>query len=475
MTEGWRRWEGEVVNGVFPLQRFLNGSDHSAVFLTEDKAHQYAAIKIIPADKVAADTQFSYWRTAGTLSYPHLIRFLDTGRCQLEGRPYLFVVMEYADQTLAQILPHRALTADEVRDMLVPTLDVLALLHRKYLVQGRLTPTNLLVVDDRLKLASDTIRPAGEPAACVVKPSCYDAPEAKNGRIAAAGDIWSLGVTLFEALTQSAPAWSDERRATLSLPESLPAPFADIIRRCLKHDPADRPTAKDIEAELRGMPPDARVIVSQPLARELPAPAPAATPAAPAQKLPAPRRLVLAAAAVLVVVLALWIGLRRAPAPVASGHADAPAVLAAASTVAAPSALAAANTTAAPTATAAPPAALPPTTVAAVSAPSAQPAPASTGAAGSVIHEEIPTASRGALATIHGHVRVAVRVSVDASGTVVEETLEDPGPSQYFARLATEAGRKWTFAPADDGKARAWLLHFEFAPDGAAAHATPRR
>ena len=460
MTEGWRRWEGEVVNGVFPLQRFLNGSDHSAVFLTEDKAHQYAAIKIIPADKVAADTQFSYWRTAGTLSYPHLIRFLDTGRCQLEGRPYLFVVMEYADQTLAQILPHRALTADEVRDMLVPTLDVLALLHRKYLVQGRLTPTNLLVVDDRLKLASDTIRPAGEPAACVVKPSCYDAPEAKNGRIAAAGDIWSLGVTLFEALTQSAPAWSDERRATLSLPESLPAPFADIIRRCLKHDPADRPTAKDIEAELRGMPPDARVIVSQPLARELPAPAPAATPAAPAQKLPAPRRLALAAAVVLVVVLALWIGLRRAPAPVASGHADAPAVLAAASTVAAPSALAAANTAADPTATAAPPAAL---------------APASPGAAGSVIHEEIPTASRGALATIHGHVRVAVRVSVDASGTVVEETLEDPGPSQYFARLATEAGRKWTFAPADDGKARAWLLHFEFAPDGAAAHATPRR
>ncbi|HSY46065.1 MAG TPA: protein kinase [Steroidobacteraceae bacterium] len=464
MTEGWRRWEGEVVNGVFPLQRFLNGSDHSAVFLTEDKAHQYAAIKIIPADKVAADTQFSYWRTAGTLSYPHLIRFLDTGRCQLEGRPYLFVVMEYADQTLAQILPHRALTADEVRDMLVPTLDVLALLHRKYLVQGRLTPTNLLVVDDRLKLASDTIRPAGEPAACVVKPSCYDAPEAKNGRIAAAGDIWSLGVTLFEALTQSAPAWSDERRATLSLPESLPAPFADIIRRCLKHDPADRPTAKDIEAELRGMPPDARAIVSQPLAREVPAPAPAAapaaTPAAPAQKLPAPRRLALAAAVVLVVVLALWIGLRRAPAPVASGHADAPAVLAAASTVAAPSALAAANTAADPTATAAPPAAL---------------APASPGAAGSVIHEEIPTASRGALATIHGHVRVAVRVSVDASGTVVEETLEDPGPSQYFARLATEAGRKWTFAPADDGKARAWLLHFEFAPDGAAAHATPRR
>ena len=262
--------------------------------------------------------------------------------------------MEYADQTLAQILPHRALTADEVRDMLVPTLDVLALLHRKYLVQGRLSPTNFLVVNDRLKLASDTIRPAGEPAAGVVRPSYYDAPEAKNGRIAAAGEIWTLGVTLFEALTQSAPAWSDERRATLSLPESLPAPFADIIRRCLKYDPADRPTAKDLEAELKGMPPAAQVIVSQPVTREVPAPAPAAAPAAPSQ-LPAPRRLVLAAAAVLVVVLALWIGLRRAPGPPASGQADAPTALAAATTAAAPTA------TTAPPATPAPPASPPPT------------------------------------------------------------------------------------------------------------------
>ena len=91
-----------------------------------------------------------------------------------------------------------------------------------------------------------------------------------------------------------------------------------------------------------------------------------------------------------------------------------------------------------------------------------------------MIHEEIPEASRGALATIHGHVRVAVRVSVGPSGQVVDETLDDPGPSQYFARVATAAARKWTFSPADDGSTRQWLLHFEFAPDGATAHATAR-
>lgn len=66
-------------------------------------------------------------------------------------------------------------------------------------------------------------------------------------------------------------------------------------------------------------------------------------------------------------------------------------------------------------------------------------------------------------------------MSVDPSGNVVEETLEDPGPSKYFAILATDAARKWTFAPADNGNPREWLLHFEFSQDGATAHATPQR
>ena len=34
MTEVWTKWEGRVINGVFPLRRFLGGSDHSGVFLT---------------------------------------------------------------------------------------------------------------------------------------------------------------------------------------------------------------------------------------------------------------------------------------------------------------------------------------------------------------------------------------------------------------------------------------------------------
>src|SRR5450432_1042246 len=141
-TDIWTKWESQIVNGVFPLRRFLGRSNHSVVFLTECRAQNLpnAAIKIIPADPALAEAQLSRWRSAATLSHPRLMRLLDSGRCKLGGHPFLFVVTEYAEQNLAQILPHRALTADEVLELLSPTLDALAFLHSKNLVQGQLKP-----------------------------------------------------------------------------------------------------------------------------------------------------------------------------------------------------------------------------------------------------------------------------------------------------------------------------------------------
>jgi TonB family protein len=88
-----------------------------------------------------------------------------------------------------------------------------------------------------------------------------------------------------------------------------------------------------------------------------------------------------------------------------------------------------------------------------------------------VLHEEIPDIPRHARGTIHGHIKIAVRVTVDSSGNVVDEALENPGPSRYFARLATTAARKWKFAPADNQQSRRWLLRFEFTRDGATGYA----
>src|ERR1700680_1360402 len=141
----------------FHLRRYLGGSEHSAVFLTEhaERALQKAAIKLIPTDPENAEAQLSRWRLAAKLTHPHLIRLFQMGRCQLSNMGMLYVVMEYAEEDLSQILPHRPLTPAEARDMLEPTLDALAYVHGKGFVHDHMKPANIMGLDDQVKISSD--------------------------------------------------------------------------------------------------------------------------------------------------------------------------------------------------------------------------------------------------------------------------------------------------------------------------------
>jgi TonB family protein len=476
--EFWPKWQGEVINGVYALRRLLNGSNHSAVFLTEGKAQDAptAAIKIIPAERVTL-AQLSHWKTAADLSHPHLIRLLDAGLCQLGGRQFLFVVMEYAEQTLSQVLLQRALTADELQEMLPPTLDALAFLHAKNLVQGQLKPSNFLVVNDQLKLASDTVRPAGEPRASIAEPAVYDPPEAESGRLSPAGDIWALGITMVEALTRRLPASPDEQSATACLPTTLAPALADTVKRCLSHDPARRPTAIDLQAPFKHAPQASGVSVPQAVVRDAP------DLAAPPPQSPKQPALAPIIAVILITLVAVWAGLRvfqshpNSQQPVASTVRPSPrpgagTPAAALQTPEAP--LSAPRKLSAPLASAKVRASKP-APPRPVSRRSDQPTQPLADASPSVVHEEFPSVPRSARATIHGHVRVAVRVVVDRSGNVIDAFLENPGPSSYFARLAREAARKWRFAPADNADSREWLLRFEFGRGGTTGHATTAR
>jgi len=440
MAEDWtKEWERRIVNGVYPLRRFLGRSNHSVVFLTECKAQNVAqaAIKILPANPALTEAQLAHWRRVAALSHPHLMRLLDAGRCQLGGHNFLFVVMDHAEQNLAQILPGRPLTPDEVRDLLPATLDALAYLHGKNLVQGGLKPPNFLVVDDQLKLASDTIRPAGERTASTAKPSLYDPPEAKNGRISTAGDIWGLGITLVEALTQTPPAWSRERFESVSLPANLAPEFVDTVQRCLNRDPGRRPAIAELVAQFKQAPPAtpasaAPPVMNEPLVRTLST-----------LISPKTRFLVTAITVGIITLWAVWTGVH-----LFHTHAD---VQQSASTT--------------------------PQSPTAVSPPAAVENPKASIAASlpTVLHQEIPDLSRSARESIRGVIKIAVRVIVDRSGNVVAATLDNRGSSKYFARAAMDAAKKWKFAQAADQASRVWLLHFEFTRAGTTAHAAALR
>jgi Protein kinase domain len=434
----WSGWQSAIINGVYPLHRLVSGSEHSAVFLTERKGQAVpnAALKIIPIDRVTL-AQLSHWRSAAGLSHPHLIQLFDAGLCQLAGRPFLFVVMEYAEQTLAEVLRQRALTPDEVRELLPPALDALTFVHRKGLVLSHLKPANILVVNDQVKLASDGIRPTGAPRVGIAEPSFYDPPEAGYARFGPADDIWGLGVTLVEALTQRLP-WADEHSDAACLPTTVPAEFVDTVQRCLSHNPATRPWATDLQAQFGRAPEAPPEPVPQAVVDEAPQPgAPTPEPLGPRGPMPAIVPIMF-----LILLAVVWADLRLFRA-----HPNSPRAPAVTAPIAAPR-----------------PAAVPP--IGAPNPTAHPPGPAA-------VHEQMPNVAHGALRTIHGRIKIGVVVLVDRSGTVIDAHLKNTGPSSYFARLAREAARKWTFAPADQPGTRQWLLRFEFTHSGVTGVATP--
>jgi TonB family protein len=527
MSEVWTRLEGDVVNGEFPLRRYLGSSDHSGVFLTEYAAQNlsHAALKLVPAIPTLAESQLAHWSAAASVAHPHLIRLFETGRCQLAGLHYLYVIMDYAEQNLGQLLLHRALSENEVREMLPMMLEALGYLHSRDLVQGQLKPSNVLVIDNQLKVASDTIRPAGEATASIGTLSVYNPPEARDGSFSTSGDMWALGITLCQALTQRAPVRSGERGESVVLPTDFPVAFIDIVRRCLSRNPAQRPSVADFQEWLKGG-------SGAPAVVAVPPPPPAAEVAARPPVNDGATRLVIRAVlnseplpepepqrkswvlpiVIVVAVLGLgWAGVHWFMGQPDSGAASSDAGSTGAAATAAPadgSATAGADapssgeaapggaasqgagtgsgaaarpgavSSGVPATSGAPEASSGSVTRSGVAPAASPPSRGSTRAVSSsdpaVLHEEIPNIPLHSRETIHGHVKVIVRVTVDKSGTVVSDVLENPGPSRYFARVAGQAASKWKFAPADHENTRQWLVRFEFSRDGTKANAVPR-
>jgi TonB family protein len=469
MAATWQQWEGHMVDGKFQLVQYLGGSDRSAVFLTQ-RGDRKAAIKLLRVDQQAAEQQLARWQAAAMLSHPRLISLFEKGRCQLGDTSFIYLVMEYADENLAQVLPQRRLTPGETTEMLPPVLDALAYLHGRGFAHAGLKPGNILAVQDHLKIASDNVRVLGDARANGAGPSAYDPPETGTGRLTPASDIWSLGMTLVEVLTQARPKAPSHREPIVS--DEIPEPFRDIARHCLQPEPERRWTVSQIAASLR--------------------PTPTGPPAAAREETPAfgPAEsrywipVVVIALIVAAVVFATRPGTPKLPEakPAVTEHAPIQpkpnagspakgaaggrsggeaepgsdtAVIPPATHPLAPGSSAAGSASPSPS----PPSA---------SAPNAA-APVLREGRGAVVERVLPSVPASARNTIQGRIRVNVRVGVSPGGNVVKTTLETPGPSEYFARLAQQAAQRWKFTPPlVNGQIASseWMLHFQFKRNG---------
>lgn len=556
MSDSWKECEGQVIDGQFPLVQHLGGSDHSVVFLTQrgKSSPEKAAIKFVQADPTNADLQLSRWKQAAQISHPNLIKLFETGRCHLAGMDLLYVVMEFAQENLAQFLPERALSPAETRDMLEPFLETLTHLHRRGFVHGRIKPGNILAIDDQLKLSSDSLSGVGESQGLVEKPDVYTAPESTGGAVSPAGDVWSLGVTLVETLTQRVPDQNEQR--DLQVSDSVPQPFLDIARHSLRRDPQSRWTVAEISARLNppAIPPTPRIAapaIPDPITPAPPKPSAVATspvvtdaktakpakpvdsidplsvplssvpPLLPSKQHALEHQMVTGRSApyrsyyiVVAVLVALTLGAMLAiprlrdrqsepdksaltqpamqPETSPAGSQSQPQSTEKQATSAPdrtkqglpqrsavqPAQSSSANSMKAASekqfvkkefsANSQPPAppSFAPVQPHPVSATPSAPASVPAGAVtqGEVINQVLPEVSARSRSTIHGTVRVVVRVHVDASGTVTDAEPAST-PSKFFGDAAVQAAKRWDFAPAkiaDQRVASVWLLRFDF-------------
>lgn len=241
----------EIVDGIYRLGTLIKRSPRSTVYETEfgDEALP-AVIKMRESDSVDPEDLMERWRNARELEHPNLLKVYASGSSEFNGVPIVYVVMERADESLDGVLAERALTGNETREMLEPALAALKYLHNKGYAHSRLAASNVLAVDDQLKLSSDSaIR--------------------VNDKVSTAEDMRALGVLIVQALTQKIPYVGGSAEPYLF--QDAPQPFRDIVQHCLDPDPATRWTVEQVEARLKA--PAAQPIsrTSMPRVAEMPA------------------------------------------------------------------------------------------------------------------------------------------------------------------------------------------------------------
>jgi TonB family protein len=412
IIETSKKWEGRVIDGRFTLRQWLGGSDHSAVFLTERDGKQKAAIKLIAVQNRPSnhgeENRLSAWAGTSTISHPNLIRLFEFGRCQIEGERLLFVVMEYAEEDLGQIVPQRRLDPTEVAEMLPPIVEALSFLHEQGFVHGGIKPSNIFAVDNHVKISAENLHHIGEPAEH--KNGSYNPPEAVSG-LSPAADVWSLGALLVTVLSQQEPDEQMRGRVQPFVSEAVREPYRTIAQRCLRTNPEQRCNLNNI---LSGTPDSQTTEQQESIVRRRKA------------------QWVWVALLAGIIVLALFVGRMTLHRQGKSSKASATPAQSAASQ----------------------------------SPPSAPLKSTPLGTQrGDVLRQVQPEVSRQAQNTIRGRVKVIVEVAVNDSGEVTAAKLVSPGPSRYFAAKALTASRAWKFLPSQvDGQpsSSTWTLRFEF-------------
>jgi hypothetical protein len=259
-NEGATRITTTVVDGIpgYRISRLLDQGGMGGVYLAEDETlRRLVAIKVINPE-LTENTEFKQRFTTEALiiarfQHANIVTIFASGWLG----PKQYFVMEYVSGgTLKQRLDSGRLPPHEAYRIAQQMADALAYSHHREVIHRDFKPNNVLLRENGTPVLSDfgiaksvVIDGAKTAIGVVVGSALYMAPEqALGAEVSNRVDIYSFGLVLHQMLTGELPnrhpirSRDDARHLARSLRTVDPA-CVDLIARCLRAAPDERPTA----------------------------------------------------------------------------------------------------------------------------------------------------------------------------------------------------------------------------------------
>jgi serine/threonine-protein kinase len=258
-----------LLDGRYRVLTHLGSGGMASVLLCQDeRLGRLVAVKRLHADS-PADVEKRFLREArvgASLNHPNLVSVYDTAT----DRDGVLIVMEYVEgEALSWTLKRGPLRPERVARIVRDLGAALDYAHEQRVVHRDVKPANVLLrkdgvtklVDLGIATASDLSRITS--SGMVLGTAAYMAPEQlEGGETRPATDVYALAAVAYEALTGRRPRAGRtpmevaHQIATAPPPDlrefwpDAPPTAAELLERGMARDPAERPSAGELAAEL---------------------------------------------------------------------------------------------------------------------------------------------------------------------------------------------------------------------------------
>lgn len=257
-----------VFAGKYRIEKMLGYGSHSTVFQVSDLEdnNRKFALKLLKESFAAEDMVKCFIAEAETIrkiNSEYVLKIYDVGKFQ----DRIYLVIEFAgDGDLQKILKHKRLTELEASQLAYDIVRGIKEFRNKKLVHLDIKPGNILFSNGKYKLADFGIV---VPRKSVTMPlnaeiwgtAGYISPEylTCESDLTSKSDIYSLGITLYQAVTGDNPFDSERTSVSMFRQVNLIPPslqnydknvsdyFSGAIFAMLEKNPAERPSEEELE------------------------------------------------------------------------------------------------------------------------------------------------------------------------------------------------------------------------------------